>query len=212
MSHWGSEQGGSERSEGLGVLCEKSAGQRARQKRLRLHSVCWWCVRLRSHKRTTFPPPSFSGVLRYRRRIYIFIYIYLSKRRETICLSVIAGSVKLRTWRRASLDRVFLPLLLSPSLLLVERGAVWGWRYNPEQRSLEARNERVEASFVIIFEIRPNASVRPTIVHRLLVFFDEAFGTEKGGKRTKKINAKTHKSAATMFPQNRPPVSKLATM
>lgn len=83
------------------------------------------------------------------------------------------------------MDRVFLPLLLSPSLLLVERGAVWGWRYNPEQRSLEARNERVEASFAIIFEIRPNASVRPTIVHRLLVFFDEALGTEKGEKGQK---------------------------
>lgn len=116
---------------------------------------------------------------------YIYLYIYLSKRRETICLSVIAGSVKLRTWRRASLDRVFLPLLLSPSLLLVERGAVWGWRYNPEQRSLDARNERVEASFAIIFEIRPNASVRPTIVHRLLAFFDKALGTEKGGKDKK---------------------------
>lgn len=158
------------------MLCEKSAGQRARQKRLRLHSVCWWCVRLRSHKRTTFPRFLLWRFTLQTANIYIYIYIYRS---------VIAGSVKLRTWRRASLDRVFLPLLLSPSLLLVERGAVWGWRYNPEQRSLEARNERVEASFAIIFEIRPNASVRPTIVHRLLVFFDEALGTEKGGKGRK---------------------------
>lgn len=63
-----------------------------------------------------------------------------------------------------------------PSLLHVECGAVvWGWRYNPEQRSLEARNERAETSFAITFEIGPNASLRPTIVHWLLVFLDEAF-------------------------------------
>lgn len=104
--------------------------------------------------------------------------------------------------------------LLSPSLLRVECGAVWGWRYNPEQRSLGARNERAETSFAITFETGPNASLRPTIVHRLLVFLDEAFRPkrekEEGQKKKKKkTHTETHKSAATMFPQNRPPVSRL---
>lgn len=77
--------------------------------------------------------------------------------------------------------------LLSPSSLRVECGAVWAWRYKPEQRSLEARNERAETSFAITFETGPNASLRPTIVHRLLVFLDEAFRPkrekEEGQKR-----------------------------
>lgn len=156
-------EGGSERSEGLGVLCEKSAGQRARQKRLRLHWMCRWCVRLRSHKQTTFPP---SG-------LYATDGEGISER-ETNCNIVIAGSAKLRTWKKAPLDPG-VPPLLSPSLLHVECGAVWGWRYNPEQRSLEARNERAETSFAITFETGPNASLRPTIVHWLLIFLDEAF-------------------------------------
>lgn len=183
MSHWGSEQGGVREVRDW-ECCVKRVQANERDKR---GCGCIQCAGGVSVSEATsephFPLPSLAFYATDGE--YIYLYIYLSKRRETICLSVIAGSVKLRTWRRASLDRVFLPLLLSPSLLLVERGAVWGWRYNPEQRSLEARNERVEASFAIIFEIRPNASVRPTIVHRLLVFFDEALGTEKGGKGQK---------------------------
>lgn len=114
------------------------------------------------------------------------------------------------------LDRVF--LLSSPRpYLRVERGAGWGWRYNPEQRSLEARNERAETSSAFTFETGPNASLRPTIVHRLLPVLDKAFRPkrekeEEGRFNNKKRNTheeETHKSAATMFPQNRPPVSRL---
>ncbi|KAM3620542.1 uncharacterized protein V6R79_025130 [Siganus canaliculatus] len=59
---------------------------------------------------------------------------------------------------------------------------------------------------------RPNASLRPTIVHRLLVVLVEAFHPksqkeEEGFKKenTTTAQGETHKSAATMFPQNRPP-------
>lgn len=91
------------------MLCEKSAGQRARQKRLRLHSVCWWCVRLRSHKRTTFLPlPSLAFYATDGE--YIYLYIYLSKRRETICLSVIAGKREVE-----DLEESFLGPGVSPS-------------------------------------------------------------------------------------------------
>ncbi|GLD50201.1 transducin-like enhancer protein 2a isoform X1 [Lates japonicus] len=53
---------------------------------------------------------------------------------------------------------------------------------------LEARNERAETSFAITFETGPNASLRPTIVYRLLVFLDEAFRPE----REKEEGQKSH--------------------
>lgn len=98
MSHWGSEKGGvREVRDWECCVCEKSAGQRARQKRLRLHWMCWWCVRLRSHKRTTFPPPG----------LYATDGENISERRTNSDI-VNAGWAKLRTWKKALLDRVFL--------------------------------------------------------------------------------------------------------
>lgn len=154
--------------------------------------MCWWCVRLRSHKQTTYPPhhhhhphpPPLSG-------FYVTDGENIPER-EANCDIVIAGSAKLRTWTKSSPGPGVSPLL-SPSLLHVECGAVWGWRYNPEQRSLEARNERAETSFAITSETRPNASLRPTILHRLLVFLDEAFRPkrEKEEGHKKKLHTET---------------------
>lgn len=58
------------------------------------------------------------------------------------------------------------------------------WRYKPEQRSLEARNERVETGFGVTFESRPNASLKATIVNQLLAFLDEAKEGKKKDKNT----------------------------
>lgn len=130
--------------------------------------MCRWCVRLRSHRQTTFPPhpptphpPSPSG-------LYATDGAAIPER-ETNSDIIIAGSAKLRTWKeKAPSDRVSSPLL-SPRPHYTS-SAVCGRRYNPEQRSLEARNERAETSFAIAFESGPNASLRTTIVHRLRVF------------------------------------------
>lgn len=62
-------------------------------------------------------------------------------------------------------------VVVAVEVVLVE---VWGWRYSPEQRSLEARNERAETSLARTFGTGPNASLRPTILPRLLAFLDEA--------------------------------------
>lgn len=119
------QRGGSERSEGLGVLCEKSAGQPARQKRLRLHWMCRWCVRLRSHKQTTFPPLPFWPVRKAK----------IHRRGK---LRYCNSAVKARSWglwkkeKSLFLDRVFLLSSARPHY------TVRGWRYNPEQRRLES--------------------------------------------------------------------------
>lgn len=208
MSHWGSERGGVRDWE----CCVKrvQANERARQKRLRLHWMCWWCVRLRSHKQTTStappppplpPPPLWSlcyGRWKYTGEGNQLRYRNCWKRQ-------VEGLDEKLSWTAGCFS---FPLLFSSLLTSrVRCGAGFG-DINPEQRSLEARNERAETSFAITSETRPNASVRPTIVHRLLVFLDEAFRPkrekEEGQKRTQR-----RKSAATMFPQNRPPVSRL---
>lgn len=135
--------------------------------------------------------------------------------KETNSGLVSGGSAKLRTrgGRKAALlsspSRVF--LLPSPRALTTRRArgalrccgavrccAVRAWRYQPEQRRLEARNERVEASFAVAFETGPDASLRPTIAHRLLVFLDEAFRPERGReKKDKKEGTRRHTRAHT---------------
>ena len=94
----------------------------------------------------------------------------------------------------------------SPLPVLTTRCAVGDITQN--KGVLKARNEQAETSFAITFETGPNASLRPTIVHRLLVFLDEAFRLKSEKEEGQKNRTRRHKSAATMFPQNRPPVSK----
>lgn len=197
------QRGGGERGRRLRMLCvcERSAGQRERQKRLRLHWMCWWCGRLllpkpqANHIDTPTaplsspppPPPSPSLPLAFAPQTAKNI----SERGSQVRHS---DSWKLRSQRKEKLHWIGCSSSLRPysvstaapappaaaaavlvvvavEVVLVE---VWGWRYSPEQRSLEARNERAETSLARTFGTGPNASLRPTILPRLLAFLDEA--------------------------------------
>lgn len=109
-----------------------------------------------------FPPLAFmlQTATRYRRR-------------EIIAISLL---LEARSWglgRKLPFGPGFspLPVLTTPSSAV--RFGVGD--INPEQRSLEARNKRAEPGCAITSETRPNASLRPTTAHRLLIFLDESF-------------------------------------
>lgn len=120
-------------------------------------------------------------------------------RRGKPIATVIAGSAKLRTWKEEEeedLDRgVFSSPLLLPASYTVECGAVCGGRYNPEQRSLEAGNERAETSFAITFETGPNASLRPNNSTSAARISRRSFPPQKGERRRRRRRTKkTHTS------------------
>lgn len=137
MSHWGSEKGGV-REVSDWECCVKRVQANEPDKR---GCGCIQCAGGVSVSEATsephFPPPG----------LYATHGDNISEREANSDI-VNAGCAKLRTWKEALSDRVFL-LSSPPSLLHVECGALWGWRYKPEQRSLEARNERAETSFAL---------------------------------------------------------------
>lgn len=144
-------------------------------------------------------------------------------RREIIRDTEIFGS-EVEESRKERADPVVLLRSVRPSPLVEPRRGVcvcvWGVVgeiNNPEQRSLEQGKERVETSVAIIFETRPNACVSATAVPRLLLVLQRKPSpspteSKKEDKNTRKSLWETRrKSAATMFPQNRPPVRRLTS-
>ena len=171
MSHWGSEKGGVREVRDWGVFCVCVCACAWKECRDKRGCGCIQCAGgvsvSEATSRNHIPPPrslSLPGPF----------LCYTRRRRggdtgEGKPTALFAGSwglggEKLPFLRTGCSSAVVVPPTLTTTRRAVRRGAVrfWGWRYNPEQRSVGARNERAETSFASAFESGPNASLRPT--------------------------------------------------
>ena len=184
--------------------------------------MCRWCVRLRSHKQKPHPPP-FS--------LSLALFLCYTRRRrggdtgEGKPTALFAGSwglgrEKLPFLRTGCSSAVVVPP--QHSLLHVERcGAArcgFGVGDITQNKGVLERgmSEPRLASPLPLKAGQMPLWDRQEAHRRPLAFLDEeAFSAPGSEKEEGRIRGKghaereTHKSAATMFPQNRPPVSRL---